>query len=220
MTTANKILESVYKISQSIERDWKEEYFELNIDEEVAPVFESVNGDTRFGNIIICFIVLAFSKDSKMLEPHKDRIENKKKIMRKLAGLSAMADEFWISIVDNEHEKAFAFMQWYIEYQKDERWQIILSYQDYAAVAQQMARRGPEDAQEAISIGKMLEIAEGRIFRAKELRTEIQQEFMSMDKILSADGLRAMTKPENSNFMRYETYMAEKKLKERQANSG
>jgi hypothetical protein len=219
MITKNKILETMYRLMHKLEDDWTEELERLNIDDDVAPLYSApgVEGNTLTGNIILCYTVLAYDNGSSFLEPHKDRWENKKKIMVKLAGLSAMTIDLYKKVISNEHTQSFDLATWYLNYQKDWRWSNYITLLEYHSMAETMSKKGALDAQEGIQIGKMLEISEKRRERADTLLEEMQKEFLSLDTACEKEGRPRVTDMDNTNFMSYENYLNNKKNKQEAA---
>jgi hypothetical protein len=212
MTTRDKILEKMYSLSHDLEADWTETLEDLNIYEDVAFIYNApgVEGDTRIGNTLLCFTVLAYDNKSKYLDPHKDRWENKKKILVSLDGLSAMTKEIYVFTLVNKHREAYMLADWYIKYQKDWRWDTIISNQEYHSMAQNMANKGAIDAQEAIQIGKMLEMSEARRRAADTLSNELRTEFLSLDTALQKEGRPPISDIDTFNFMSFEVYLGAK----------
>jgi hypothetical protein len=198
-----------------LESDWTKELQELNIWDDVYTLYEADDIEDKIvANIILCYTVLAYDNNSKMLEPHKDRWENKKKIIVKLAGLSALATKIYPRVLDNKHEEAFALANWYVDYQKDWRWGTIITYMDYDRMANNMSNKGAIDAQEGVQIGKMLELSTKRRREADLLLDEIRTEFLSLDTALSKEDREKITDVEINNFMDYAQYLHNKKAKE------
>src|SRR4051812_22638213 len=93
MIAKNKILELIISLISDLESDWQEKMEQINIWEDVMQIYDSpgVSGNQRLGNEILAFTVMAYDNQSEWLEPHKDRWENKKKIMVRIAGISCFS---------------------------------------------------------------------------------------------------------------------------------
>lgn len=205
----------MYSLMHDLESDWTEQLENLNIYDNIDFIYnsEGVAGDTRIGNTILCYTVLAYDNKSKFLEPHKDRWDNKRKIIVKLAGLSALTQPIYSALIENKHKGSSDLANWYIAYQKDWRWEEALTLMEFHAMASNMSKKGAIDAQEGIQIGKML--AESRKCReaADEIMNTLKKEFLSVDIALEKEGRPRMTdiQPDNSDFMKFEIYLNELK---------
>jgi hypothetical protein len=216
MVTGSKILEAMYRLMHTLETDWTEDLERLNIDLDCEEMYQSegVNGNTRFGNIILCYTVLAYDNRSQFLEPHKDRWENKRKIITKLAGLSALTIPLFNLLIENKHDAAFNLATWYINYQKDSKWNRWITLKEFDSMAQAMAKKGALDAQEGVQIGRMLIEAEKAAEKANELLNDMKKEFLSLDTALEKEERPRVTDMENQNFMSYENWLDKKETKQ------
>lgn len=205
----------MYSLRHDLESDWTQQLEDMNIYDDVSFIYTApgIEGDTLLGNIVLCFTVLAYDNKSKFLEPHKDRWENKKKIMITLAGLSCMTIPLFVKVIDNGHKESFDLSKWYIEYQKDWRWKDIVSCMEYHSMAIQMSNKGAIDAQEAVHIGKMKEISRRERKTGDEMMDELRTEFLNLDTVLEKEDREKVTELESTNFMHFESWLAAKQKK-------
>lgn len=208
MTTKHKILEYIYYAIKDIESNWQPELEKLNIWDDVSFIYNSklISGDNRLGNIVLAFVVLAYDNNSTFLEPHKDRRENKEKIIVHLYGLSALTIELFIDILNNEHFETYNLSVWYLKYQMDWRWKSSVTMMEYDSMASNMSNKGAVDATEANQIGKMLETAEKLRRRADELQNELRIEFLNLDTVLEKEKRQKITDVEKVDFMSFESW--------------
>lgn len=218
MITRDKILEFMYNARHRLEEDWTQDLEELNIYDDVAPIYiaEGVKGDTRIGNTILCFTVLAYDNKSKFIDPHKDRWENKQKILVTLAGLSCMTVPVYQEVIYNKHKESYNLSEWYVKYQKDWRWTSVISGQEYHSMATKMANAGAVDSPEAIHMGKMLVQADELRLRADKLLEELRTEFLNLDTLLEKEERVKATDVDSANFMSFEIYLANRNKQKKQ----
>lgn len=212
-TSRDKVLSTMYELMHKLGDDWTEHLDQLNIDNEYVEKMYAdpdIKGDALRGNIVLCYTVLAYDNRSRFLEPHKDRWENKKKILVKLGGLSVMTIPFFQQLIGNQHTACFDLASWYIGYQRDWRWGQWITLTEFHSMSENMAKKGALDATEAVQIGKMLEIAEKRRMRADEILDDLKKEFLHLDTALEKEDRLTITDVDNSNFMSYEIFLDQK----------
>lgn len=208
MTSKDKVLEFMYANRHNLEADWTEDLEQMNIWDDVSFIYDAplVKGDNRIGNTILCFTVFAYNNKSRFLEPHKNRWENKKRIIVTLAGLSALTTMIYPKVIDNSHKESFELSTWYIKHQKDWRWETIIGNIEFHSMAIKMSTAGAIDAQEAVQIGKMLDASKKLRADADEMMDELQTEFMNLDTAMDKEHREKVTDV-NVNFMSYEAYL-------------
>lgn len=208
MVSKNKILEFILQNVSNLAGDWQEDLELLNVWQDIYPMYFSagISEDRYHANIVLAYTILAYDNQSDWLEPHKDRYENKVKIITRLAGLSAMTVTLFALIVENKHKEAFDLSNWYLNYQRDWRWKDVITAMEYHSMASTMSNKGALDAQEAVQIGKMLQEAKKVRETADETLNKLRVEFLSLDTALEKENRVKLSDVDNLNFMSFETY--------------
>lgn len=209
MTSRHKILEFIYSNHRRLEADWQKDLEDLNIYDDIEHIYKAkgIDGDARIGNIVLAFTILAYDNSSRFLEPHKNRRENKEKILVTLAGVGALAIKLYQDIIDNKHEGAFNLAEWYVKYQKDWRWTDAIAAIEYHSMGTNMSNKGAIDADEAYKLGKVLDSATQQRRKADLLIDELRTEFLNLDTVLEKEGRAKVTDLAAVNFMSYEVYL-------------
>jgi hypothetical protein len=125
MLSKNKILDFVYYHKNELDEDWRPKLDRMNIWNDVGELWFGT--DQYESNVIFAYMVLAYSNLSDMLDAHKNRYDNKLKILTHLVGPSCLTNERYRDMLYNQDKVLNRIIKWYIEYQKDWRWGKIAS---------------------------------------------------------------------------------------------
>jgi hypothetical protein len=208
MVSKHKVLDLIYVLIDTIEADWREELESINIWDDVQDLYMYNEIDRIQANTILALIVLAYDGNSKFLEPHKDRHDNKVKILQRLAGLNAMQTEVYRKVVFGFEKKVNEFINWYIDYQKDWRWKDIVAADEYHSTALQMSMAGSLSPDVMQSIGKMRMLARTDKKEAEKMRDDLRKEYLNVDLILEKENKPKATEVVTGNFMNHEEWVA------------
>lgn len=208
----SKLLDTIIRLKQDMAGDWKPLLSDINIYEDVKKLY-GLKWTTEFCNRVLAFIVMSYDNQSAWIEIHKDRWDNKYKIASRL-GLN-IKDRKVKDIVENNNATVNGIVAWFMEYQKDWRWDSIMTYFEYHS---EMMRFGSIKTQEQIVVGeeeggkKMLsdvsidEQAKGNFRKGvniekavdmrrkgEELLEEIKREYVNIDTALFKEHKLTMT---------------------------
>lgn len=217
----SKILEIVQKRKNKLDESWMDDFEELNIDRELSFMYKS-GLSVLEANIIFSFIILSYDKSSGWIEMHKNRMDNKKRIMTKLGG--DLNNKVFADAVDNSSLFAQNIKVWFMRYIRDWRWETIMAYFDYHSemmkfggfkTIEEIEDVSYEDLGEegggiqevktvkAIPVDKLakgnidkgsnLEKATQLRKQAEEMWEEIKKEFMVTDTVLEREGSMKIT---------------------------
>lgn len=190
----DKVLKLISKLKGSLQDNWEDNLRRINIYEDVNDVY-SVH-DNYHANCILTFIVFSYHNSSDWLELHKDRLENKTKIMSSIVGDWAMTDEVFKAVVEGKDKAANNVINWLMDYQKDWRWQQVELDFSYHAQIRELAKSIDENAdpKDALAKGKCIEEALKRRRQGEALLKEMQQDYMVIDTIAKQEGRPQPTK--------------------------
>lgn len=208
----SKMLDTIIRLKQDLSSDWKPSLMDINVYDDIKKLY-SLKWPTKFCNSVLAFIVMAYDNQSAWIEIHKDRWDNKYKIASRLE--LNIKDKKVKDIVENNNATVNGVVAWFMEYQKDWRWDSIMTYFEYHS---EMMRFGSIKTQEQIVVGeeeggkKMLsdvsidEMAKGNFRKGiniekavdmrrkgEELLEEIKREFVNVDTIMQREHKRNMT---------------------------
>lgn len=214
MQTRHKILECILYLIKDLESDWQEELERINIWEDIQFIYNAPGMDRYIANITLAFTVLAYDNRSKWLNFHKDRYEDKKAILHRIAGDPAVRHEILLDVIYNRHKEGYDLSNWYLKYQKDWRWQMIITHIEFSSMAEKIAARGAIDAKDAIDIGKMIEIGKQRRQDADDMVDKLRKEFIALDTVLEKEGRVKISDIDEENFMSHEQWI-KNRIKER-----
>lgn len=221
MTNKHKVLDFIDKNLKNLEGNWRDGLESLNIWEEVSTLYYHTTDHVKAikiteleANTALAFIVKSYDMHSLWLEPHKDRFDNKVKIITRLAGPAALTNSFYNEMVYCQDEACNDVIDWYINYQRDSRWNKIISNKEFASQATALARSGMGNAKGGVDIGNMLKIADDRDVAADKLWDILRTEFLNLDKILEKEKKPEATSMEPTNFMSHEGYIRARMKKE------
>lgn len=155
------------------EESWQEDLFEMGIWSRFKPVYDL--SEIVDSNVIVAFIVFAFSGHSNMIHLHRDRIENKKDILIELGvPPSDIESGKWYEVVynktfedglqleeDNEVDDEDSFIKkfreavkWLISWQLDSKFKLWISLREFASANTTYANEPcPERMQIASKVG-------------------------------------------------------------------
>lgn len=124
----SKILDSILTLKSDMAASWMREFDRINIWEDVRVLYD-MGWENEFTNRIVAYIVLAYDNESGWVEIHKDRMENKQKIMQRLGG--NLKDPIIRSIIADELGEVAEVIGWFVAYQQDWRWETIIACFQY-----------------------------------------------------------------------------------------
>lgn len=222
MTSKSKILDFIYANLRNLESDWQKELEDMNIWNDVEDlyyVFHDEQDNKKQislleGNTLLAFIVLSYDNKSQFLEPHKDRFDNKVKIITRLAGPSAMVNDAYKNAVYCQDHCCNNIIDWYVNFQKDSRWKTVLANKEYASQATALAMVGPANSKDGVDMGKMLKEAEERDIAADKMLDTLRSEYLSLDTILEKEGKqKATSMDDTTNFMSHEGFITARDIR-------
>lgn len=188
---------------KDLENDWESDLRELGILDEVKPLYEEY--DDVSGNIILSYIVLAYDNKSTYLNTHKERFSEKRRILKILTKQHGMDQDVIDEIVENKNEMVNRITDWYLDFQKDWRWNNIIRCFEFHATA--VAAKAKGDAKSTIEIGKLLDEGLRQRREGEKLIDEIQKDFANLDSVLEQEKKEKIT---TGDFMSFENWMANK----------
>jgi hypothetical protein len=123
----SKVLDLILELKADLGSNWQTQLDRLGIWPEVKLLY-TIGYTQKLSNTILAFIVLAYDNKSGWIELHKDRWENKRKIWKQLGG---EINDVTRDIIHNDHVQVNEVVGWFFEYQKDWRWQSVLTCFDF-----------------------------------------------------------------------------------------
>src|SRR5437868_3513469 len=132
MAKDNQIIERVRILRKNLDGDWRPDLEELGIWEEVEPLYIHVE-QRRNANIIFAYVVFAYHSKSEYLNPHKDRLEVKHGIMRRIGGKDCLEKELFLDAVLGGDATIDNLIEFVINDQRDWRWNTIVSNMEFAS---------------------------------------------------------------------------------------
>jgi hypothetical protein len=207
ISPTKKILERIlFLVRTEPESDWEPHLVELNIWDDVCPLYYKFPKETRKPNMIFAYIVLAYDKDSPRLDINMDRMELKRKIIISLAGVGAFADVDYADAAVGVESPYNEVIEFYVTLQKDKRFQDIIAFYDYHRKASAMSMMA-NTIKDMEYIGKVLKIATGLRTDADALLKEIQQENVYIDSSLQKEGRDKLSDRLEGDHNSHEVYM-------------
>lgn len=185
----DKVLDFVMKNRRSLSSDWKSGLEDLNIWDDVKMLYGFADAPYD-GNLLLCYITLAYHKDSTFLEMHKDRAENKEKIMLSLAGNSKITGcKHILQALIGGNEEIESVINWLLGYQKDWRWITIISCFEYHSKSVRTRTSSQIfTAKENVEVGNYLDQGIKKRLEGERLLKEIRIEFVNLDTALEKEG--------------------------------
>lgn len=194
-------------LRRNLEVDWTSELEEMGIWDEASPLYANIN-QRRDANIIVAYVFFAYHSKSIYLDPFKDRLENKRSIMMRIAGKDCFDRELFLDAVLGGDAIIDEFIEFIINDQRDWRWNTIVSNMEFASKV--TAKSRTEDFKQSADL---LELADKRREKADKLLEEIREEFVDLDTVLEKEGKAKIT-DKTSDFMSWELYTRKKKFAE------
>lgn len=133
-------MDLIKQISKDLSKDWRDELREYNMPD----TFNNLYSDeiVKDANIIICFIVYAYSPESLWLDLKKDRLENKMRILKNLGVDPSL--ERYDDLMNNKNEIAGMAIFDFLEGLKSWKWKAIFDLLDYSSRMSRFATRETE----------------------------------------------------------------------------
>lgn len=209
---ANKLLEKIYELLPEVESDWKTHLDRLGIWQNVFNLYaEAPDGSTA--NKLLAFVVLAYNYQSEMIELVKDRLEVKRRIMIRVAGLKYTESKILSDAAVGLNTVVNKVAAWHVEEQKDWRWGDIISKIEYhSRVNADVSLELDLDADAA----KKLAAATTLRREAATMWDEIRREFLPLDNALTAEGKPKITDNiKVSDFTSWEGYIRQKNFEKK-----
>lgn len=205
-----KALSLVAQIRKNIDKGWQNEIEEYGLHHIFLPIYKMNDATLEDMNIIICYIIYAYSPDSLWLDLKKDRIEVKKRILHNLnADISKkiFRDIINNSIPDTIGTSIFSFL----EELKDWRWKVVFDLLEYSArmsrfanaetSAEKTKKKGKGDNEVEIIApvdidiiskvnkekGQLLQMSIDKRQQADTMINEIRRDFVASDNAVQSD---------------------------------
>lgn len=209
MAKDTTILQKILVLKRDLDGDWTEELERLNIWDDVSPLYIELN-NRRQANILVTFIWLAYDGSSEQIEPHKDRLQNKRTILSKLAGKECFTKEIYLDAVLGGNMVIDNVIEFCVNNQKDWRWTSAISSLEFASKARAKSFSADKES------GDMLEMADKRQDKANKILDELRQDFVDLDAVLDAEGKAKITDrvEDTPDFMSFELYIKQRKFKD------
>ncbi len=242
-----KAIDLSKRIIKNISKDYQEELEAINIHKIFSPIFsiELKEGkvkraiSTEKANTIVAYIVMAYDNDSQWINIKQDRKENKTKILSSIT--DDYKNEFFQSIILNEHLDVNDVIAAYLENQTTWKWRHILAQLDYYISTMRFVSEKTETEKQIDKLtkegdiqtltldydidkianvnklkGQLLEQAQKAREDADRLLSEIKKEFMVLDQVVQADFEFEVTEQKKLNTERWRDYIRNKVIPERE----
>lgn len=200
----DKVLEKIYELLPTMDSDWKTHLDRLGIWDRVSILYSEANNGPE-ANRLLAFIVLAYHYRSDMIEIAKDRLEVKRKIMIRVAGLGFKDSKILSDAAVGLSAVSNKVSAWFVDEQKDWRWGDIISKielhsRTIASISHELE---PDDS----SI-KRLDGSTKLRKDADAMWNEIRREFLPLDNALTAEGKPKITDTLSvKDFTSWESYV-------------
>jgi len=196
-------------ISKDTSIEYKDLIYEYNLPDTLSNIYSIASG-IHEANVLICFIIYAYSPDSLWLDLKKDRLENKLKILRNLN--ADINSELVQSVINGDNEIAGIAIFDFLEELKSWRWRTIFDLLDYSSRMSRFATQVTEaerkyqkinkdgevkDVKEELDIdviskvnkekGMLLDQSIAKRKQADILLEEIRKEYVTTDQATQAD---------------------------------
>lgn len=205
MANNTLILDRLKVLRRNLDGDWTNDLEELGLWDEVAPLYSNLT-QRRDANIIVTYVAFAYHAKSIYLDPFKDRLENKKSIMMRIAGKDCFDRELFLDAVLGGDAIIDEIIEFFINDQRDWRWNTIVSNMEFASKV--TAKSRTEDFKESADL---LDLADKRREKADKLLEEIREEYVDLDTVLEKEGKAKIT-DKTADFMSWELYVKKKKF--------
>lgn len=177
MAKDTTILERIILLKRDLTADWTADLESINIWDEVSDLYDSLD-NRKQANIIVAFIWLAYDASSEQLEPHKDRLQNKRKILSKLAGDNCFAKEVYLDAVLGGNPIIDSVIEFCINNQRTWKWTAAISNLEFASKVTAKSYAADKEA------GDLLDLADKRRDKANKLLEELREEYVDIDRVL------------------------------------
>lgn len=228
----SKILHLVLANKGRMNESWIDQFDGIGIASEVSFIYQQ-GWTVEFANRVFAFIILSYDNKSGWIEMHKNRLDNKRNIMKKLGG--NVSEKEVSSVVEGRSLAANRLRIWFMKYQRDWRWDTIMTCFDYHAEMMEFGgartmeeledveyiedeengireektyREVPVDKLAKGNLDKGKNIAEGIAMRQKgeALWEEIKKEYVQLDSALEKEGFKRIT--EQVDIFSWEAFIA------------
>lgn len=194
MQKDTRILQKIELLRKDMEADWTSELDKLNIWNDVDEFYYEILKDNErwVANTIFAFVVLAYHASSDWLQITGDRLENKKKIMKSLVGISWQTNPVLVDAVlgdstENTHGRIDKLIEWFINDQKDWRWSEVISNKEFYSKANILAQ-GANSIKDMKEAGQMKREATELNLKADGFLDAIRKEYVDLDSALKKEG--------------------------------
>lgn len=224
-----KAIDIAKSISKKPEADYSDDLHEINLHKIFEPILK-LKHKAKTCNLIVGYIIFAYSKDSTWLDIRKDRLENKLSIFRSLE-IDKSSDPFR-EILHNQNEIVNDVLSEYLAEQTDWRWQSILTHLAYHEnmlrfINQKTATEKSYDKvdkegnvnnlSEEYDIdtivkvnkqkGELLLLASNARREADKLISEIKKDFVGLDNAVQQDFGFEMTDEKKMDIMSWRSFV-------------
>lgn len=216
----------VFEMKKDLSKNHADIFEQYNIQKEVAPIYKIPKSSIKANNIILCFIILAYDNESKWLEIHKDRYQNKLKIMTDLGG--DVKKSPYKEVVTGNSRPVQEVLLWFLTSIIDWRWNSIFTYFD--AHSQMMLQAGAKTIEEFttkdekgnnkitnVDVKELIETNIKKtqlITKAHEMRQageamlrDIQKELVNVDTVLNKEGRMSLSS--TADYLKWEHFVAD-----------
>lgn len=224
----SSIVEKILALKEDTTYSWEKELDAMGIWPYVKSLYYTGRWDSS-ANIMVAFIVLAYSNKSNWIDTHKDRSKNKREILQRL-GVENVDHEHWQKLMQS-NEPFDSIIKWFIGWQRDWRWESIMTHLDYYSNMMEFAQSKTPTTKESVSQGipvsvkathADIAVANQRkgdlIEKATEIRekadmllTQIRREYMQLDTICEQEGRIKVTDDFDQTSLEY--YHAQREIK-------
>lgn len=165
----NNPVELIKKLVKNLESDWIPELEDYNLHKDFYGIY-GMDLPIKERNIIIAFVVFAYDNKSTWLDIRRDRLEDKKKILK---GLGANPnDELFSNILNGENKDVQEVYMKYLHNQKDARFRTVLTCFEFYST-------------NMITINEKIDtlLADDKIEKIKNERAKLLQECIRIQKV-------------------------------------
>lgn len=201
MAKDKKILTKIIQLSKDLEADWEEGLTEINIWDDVEGLYTSF--DRKEANIFMAYIAFAYDASSDKLTVHKDRLQNKKVILTKLAGEATLKKELYIDALLGGNAIIDNVIEFYINNQRDWRWTTVISSLEFASKVRAKSFNADKET------GDLLDQADKRMEKANKMLDQLREEYVDLDSVLEKEEKVKITDriEDTDDFMSWEKYV-------------
>lgn len=216
MQKDTRLLQKIEVLRKDMESDWTEALDKLNVWTEVEDFYYEImrTNERWVANTIFAYVVLAYHPSSDWLQITGDRLDNKKKIMRSLAGISYQTNPVLVDAVlgdstDSVHGTIDKLIEWFINDQKDWRWSEIVSNKEFYSKANILAQ-GANSIKDMKEAGQMKREATELNVKADGFLDAIRKEFVDLDSALKKEGRVMITERLANDKSSWELFILQK----------